>query len=179
MGRIAEVVSFAQRTIRGISVGIVRFATGSDDDGTADYYGPSGEDSPPLAGDFCRTVDNVDGGEQAIGFHDVKNAGKALPGEKRIYARDEDGTLVGEFWIKRDGTIRIQGNARIQIDAPEITLGDGSAPVSTAGDIVTVVVPPLVAGPFPVLPVVPTLVASTGGYIASGRILRRQSKVKA
>jgi hypothetical protein len=167
--------------IQGIPVLSVGLSRGSNDTANADHYGPSGDDSPPLPGDFAHSVEGVGNGEEQItGYHDPQNEGQALPGEKRLYARDEDGAIVGTIWLKRDGTIRIETDAPVVIDSPDVRLGDGSAPVATAGDLVAVVVPTLVcAAPgSPAVPLNPTQVAP-GGYTAIGQILRRQSKVSA
>lgn len=73
---------------------------------TAPHYADPGDDSCPLPGDYAALTEaSGTGAEAATGYADVRNAGKALPGEKRIYGRDANGAVVGDLWIKRDGTI--------------------------------------------------------------------------
>lgn len=181
MGRVAEVLAATRRVIRGIPVLSIGLARGGGANTTADHYGPSGDDSPPLPGDFAHSSAGPGSGqEQITGYHDPKNAGQAIPGEKRLYARNEDGEIVGTIWMKRDGTIRIETDAPVIVDSPDVRLGDGSAPVATAGDLVAVTVPLLVCA----APGAPAVAANPlqqgpAGYIATGQIMRRQSKVKA
>ena len=159
----------------------VKLGRGSGAGSTADHYGPAGDDSPPLPGDYAHTSTGPGAGqEQVVGYHDAKNAGEALPGEKRLYCRDEDGAIVATMWMRRDGTIRIQTDAAVTIDSPDVRLGDGSAPVATAGDLVAVTVPILLCGApgSPAVPLNPALQGPTG-YVAMGQVMRRQSKVKA
>jgi hypothetical protein len=67
---------------------------------------PCGEDSPPLAGDFAAIKEAPGGSSQAIGYLDSKNAGVALGGEKRFYARSPtDGSVICSGWLHGDGLI--------------------------------------------------------------------------
>ena len=181
MGRVAEVLAATRRVIRGIPVLSVKLSRGGGANATADHYGPSGDDSPPIVGDFAHSSGGPGSGqEQITGYHDTQNPGEALPGEKRLYARTEDGAIVGTIWIKRDGTIRIETSGPVIVDSPDVRLGDGSAPVATAGDLVSVTVPFLLCA----APGAPAIAANPlqqgpTGYTAIGTIMRRQGKVRA
>jgi hypothetical protein len=75
--------------------------------GSLEHYQPAGDDALPLPGDTYASADGGGtGGEQAVGYNDSKNAGKAAPGEKRIYGRSPSGEVVCEFWLKGDSSIR-------------------------------------------------------------------------
>lgn len=180
MGRVAEVLATTRRVIRGIPVLSTKLSRGGNLNTTADHFGPSGDDSPPLPGDYASIVEGPGSGQgQVTGYHDTRNEGQAIPGEKRLYARDEDGGIVGTIWLKRDGTIRIETSASVVIDSPDVRLGDGFAPIATAGDLVAVSIPLMVDGTqAPVVTVNPAQTTPTG-YTAVGQIMRRQSKVKA
>lgn len=83
---------------------------GDDEDAeTVDHLSPPGVDALPLPGDEVQ-LDDVEGegSSSACSYADPKNEGKALPGEHRSYARDDEGTLVCEIWQKKDGTIAIR-----------------------------------------------------------------------
>lgn len=181
MGRVAEVLAATRRVIRGIPVLSVKLSRGGDQNATADHYGPSGDDSPPIVGDFAHSSAGPGSGqEQITGYHDTRNPGEALPGEKRLYARDEDGAIVGTIWLKRDGTIRIETSGPVIVDSPDVRLGDGSAPIATAGDLVAMTVPPLMTAMGPVfLASLSSPPDSPLGTPVVGQIMRRQSKVKA
>lgn len=182
MGRVAEVLAATRRMIRGVPVLSIKLSRGGGANATADHYGPSGDDSPPLPGDFAHSSAGPGSGqEQITGYHDPRNPGVALPGEKRLYVRDEDGEIVGTIWMKRDGTIRIETDGPVIVDSPDVRLGDGSAPIATAGDLVTVIVPALAVGGVLATPSNPAQagVVVPGGYAAVGQIMRRQSKAKA
>jgi hypothetical protein len=72
-------------------------------------FPPCGDDAPPLATDFAAIKEATGRGTtQVVGYQDPKNKGKALGGEKRIYARDpDDGSVVADIWLHGDGTIEI------------------------------------------------------------------------
>jgi hypothetical protein len=106
MSREAEV----QRTTRVVEDGAHGVDVVSDPGGkanvTSSLYQPAGVDSVPLRGDFVQLVDTLGmGAESAVGFADCRQAGKANPGEIRLYARDANGAAVGEVWCKSDGAI--------------------------------------------------------------------------
>ena len=79
---------------------------GGDENVTAPHFADPGDDSCPLPGDYAALEESAGAGaEQAVGYADVQNAGKAGPGEKRIYARDPTGKPVAALWLKADGSI--------------------------------------------------------------------------
>jgi hypothetical protein len=75
----------------------------------AEHFASSGDDAPPLPKDFAAVSDAPGRGSKRVtGYVDPKNAGTALGGEKRIYARDPvDGSVVAEIWLKGTGDISI------------------------------------------------------------------------
>ena len=120
---------------------------------SADHYGPSGDDSPPLPGDFASVEDARTGGghKLVLGYHDPNNASKAANGEVRRYARASSGAVTCEFWLKGNGDVEItsiktggvvringveidqQGNIKTpgKLDADgEVTAQSSSAPVA-------------------------------------------------
>lgn len=104
------VVKKVERVKHGVDVTVDL----SDDDEnltTAEHYTPPGLDVLPLPGDEV-VVEEADGqGEgTAIAYQDLKNPGKAAPGEWRHYARDSSGKVVCEVWLKGDGTVAIKAD---------------------------------------------------------------------
>jgi hypothetical protein len=192
MGRIAEVLS-VERSGAGA---LVKVDPGGGANVSAEHFGDSGDDSLPLPGDFTALEESAGAGaEQVSGYHDSKNEGKAKPGEKRIYSRSTAGTPVAEIYLRDDGRIVIEvlktGGASlliksagtVVIDSPDIRIGNESAsqPIARVGDLVAVTVPQLLsAAPgSPCVPVPPTAVTPTGGYVAAGQIISGKSGAKA
>lgn len=67
---------------------------------TIEHVDSCGEDAPPLAGDYAAIGESTgQGAVRSAGYTDAKNAGKALGGEKRIFARDPSGAVVAELWM--------------------------------------------------------------------------------
>jgi len=112
MSRIGEVLS-TERVVEDGAYGVdVKFDPGGGANATAPHFADPGDDSLPLPGDFLALEDSVGAGaEQATGYADTRNAGKARPGEKRIYARDASGAVVVDLWLQRDGSIVISNGA--------------------------------------------------------------------
>jgi len=111
MGRIAEVLSVERTTTpEGAPVVNVVMDPGGGANVTAEHFADSGDDSPPLAGDFAALEPSAGTGTSRVtGYADTKNASKAKDGEKRLYSRKPDGTPAAEIWAKADGTVVIQG----------------------------------------------------------------------
>ncbi len=137
MGATAVVISF-ERVVddNGSGVG-VKVDTGGESPVTAEHFDSCGEDSPPLPGDFAAINDAPGCGAQSIsGYVDPKNAGTALGGEKRIYARDpDDGSVVAEIWIKGSGDVAvtsIKSGGKIILNGVEI---DQQGNVTTPGEV--------------------------------------------
>lgn len=105
MGGIARVVGVERSTVDGVPVVNVIADPGGEANANYEHFAPAGDDSPPLPDDAVAYVDGEGEGQAlAAGYNDTKNAGTAAPGEKRIYGRTPDGTLVNEFWLKGDGS---------------------------------------------------------------------------
>jgi len=109
MGRIAKVLDFARAVVRGAHVSDVTGDPGGGGNVTARHFGPPGEDSQPLPGDYVATERAPGSGrEQVTGYADTKNQPKAAGGEVRRYARDPaSGTIVGVLWLRNDGTVEV------------------------------------------------------------------------
>lgn len=112
----------------------VRVDEGSGQLLTLEHLAPSGDDAPPLPGDFVGVKDGA-AKAHAVGYVDQKNPAKALDGEKRIYARASDGTVAAEIWLHGDGLIEITAIAaggRYKIGKLEI---DADGNLTTPGEI--------------------------------------------
>jgi hypothetical protein len=104
---------------------------------TLEHFDGAGEDSPPLPGDLVALDESTgQGAARAVGYADPKNAGTALAGEKRIFARDPDGTVVAEFWLRSsEKLIDVQGLSpgwRYRLGKLEI---DENGNLTTPGEI--------------------------------------------
>jgi hypothetical protein len=110
MGTTAVVQSFERVSDEnGNGVDVKIETAGADNVDEAEHFANCGDDAPPLPGDFAAISDAPGKGSLRVGgYADAKNLGKALGGEKRIYARSSDGTLVAEIWLKGDGSIHVE-----------------------------------------------------------------------
>lgn len=103
---------------------------------TIENFPPLGDDAPPLSTDVAAIKEATGTGTaQAVGYQDVKNKGKALGGEKRMYGRAPDGTVAAEIWIHGDGLVEITALAaggRYKIGKVEI---DADGNLTTPGEI--------------------------------------------
>jgi hypothetical protein len=104
MGRLAKLLSFVRAPRNGANVSDAKVDPGGGSVITAEHFAAAGDDSHPVAGDYVAlNADSGSGRESAIGYLDAINEPKALAGDKRIYARDEDGVLIVEVWLKNTG----------------------------------------------------------------------------
>lgn len=104
---VATVLASERTTEDGAHVVDVKADLGGGDNATLDHFAPPGVDALPLPGDGAAISSGAStGGEQATGYNDPKNEGKANPGEMRVYARNADGEVVCEIWLKGDGSMR-------------------------------------------------------------------------
>jgi hypothetical protein len=186
MGAIGEVISFDR--VDGIDE--TKVDLGGGDVKTAQHFAPAGVDSVPLPGDKAALEDSVGSGNvQTTGYHDTENEGKAAPGEHRIYVRNLSGAIVLELWGKHDGTLAMEvfeAAGRVEIKAPTVILDSANVRLGSAagqrvvceGDLVSVIVPLLTAGPTPVTAVNPAQQTLTG-YIAAGQCISGRVSVKA
>lgn len=133
MGTTGVVQSFERVSDEdGEGVEVTVEIAGSDVTDAAEHFANSGDDAPPLPGDFAALSDAPGKGSRRVGgYVDPKNQGKALGGEKRIYARTPDGILIAEIWIHGDGMIEIKGG-RYKIGSVEI---DSDGNITTPGEI--------------------------------------------
>ena len=142
MSRIAIVISSERVIDEGAHALDVKCDPNDGETLTAAHFADSGDDSPPLPGDTVALEDSTGAGaEQVSGYIDPLNAGVALPGEKRIYARDEDGNIVAEIHIKRSGSILIEnGEGTFEIaDSGTVTINgvtiDPDGNINAPGDV--------------------------------------------
>ena len=110
MGRIGTILNIITSIKRDVSVAesVVELTKGENV--TIENYRPAGDDSRPLPGDlsFSEVKDGGTGSRAELGYIDQKNAPEALVGEKRLYSRGVDGTIMAVIWLKRDGKIVIK-----------------------------------------------------------------------
>jgi len=104
------------------------------------HFGPAGDDSQPLADDACLGVETERSGSYAAaGYLDANNKPKAAAGEKRIYARKDDGSVIAEIWLKNTGDITIiNDEATVTVSAAggfKVENDDGSFELEPGGVI--------------------------------------------
>jgi hypothetical protein len=162
MNKIAEVKQFEHGT-NGPQVTVDH---GGGANKTAEHFGPAGEDSQPLPGDFASVGDARGSGREVVhGYADSKNQSKAKPGEVRRYARDLQGNVVSELWLKNDGSLSLLNKAgfgltiskdglvtikgsKVVHESPDVRVGAGAGrAISLVGDLIggTVAGAPLAA----------------------------------
>jgi len=139
MGRLAVLLSFLRTTKNGAQVSDVKVDPGGGANVTAEHFSAPGDDSHPLPDDYVAlNGDSGTGRESAIGYLDPANEPKALPGDKRIYARDENGVLIAEIWLKNTGEgIISNDNGSVTLRADGSIKGDngsGSFELEVNGD---------------------------------------------
>lgn len=125
MGRIAKLLSFLRVTRNEAKISDVKVDPGGGPNVTAEHFAAAGDDSHPLPGDYVAlNTDSGSGRESAIGYLDPLNEPKAQPGDKRIYARGEDGVVIVEIWLKNTGEATIlneNGSVTLRPDGGAIT----------------------------------------------------------
>jgi len=109
MGRLSGVIgklfSFVRVIRNEAKLSDVKIDVGGGDILTAEYTHPSGDDSFPLPDDYVSAVRIPRSGRILIlGFVESDAQQKALKGDKRIYARNENREEMIELWLKSDGT---------------------------------------------------------------------------
>jgi hypothetical protein len=126
--RVAFVLSFERKVVDGVPVAEIKVDSGDGDATLHDHWQPVGEDSQPCVGDAVLLVDSATGSgqEEIVGYADVENAGSAGPGEKRLYARTAAGEIVGEVWLKADGTVNV-------VASTGLIIGEGAASAMVLG----------------------------------------------
>ena len=138
MGRIARLLSFTRALLGTANVSEAKVDPGGGANVSAYHFAAPGDDSNPLPDDAACIVDIPGRGRFAsVGYADPKNAGVAARGEKRIYARDSNGAIVGYFWLKNDGTIwcaNLAGSFTMQPGGSVVING---VTITPSGDIQT------------------------------------------
>lgn len=129
MGRLAILLTFVRAIRHKITISDVKIDPGAGANITAEDFGPSGDDSHPMPGDYVYSSAVKGTGREAIlGYLDPVNTPKAQPGDKIIYSRDENGVLISELWLQSDGTATLSNaNGSIMLRA------DGGSIVTTPG----------------------------------------------
>lgn len=96
---------------------------------TANTYAPSGDDSPPLAEDRV-LLSKVDGSGQFAACGVLSASQGAKPGEKILYSRAEDGSVMAMVKLLQDGTISVSGSgANLAIDGDCTITVSGTAAI--------------------------------------------------
>jgi len=125
MGRIAKILSFLRTSRNEAKISDVKVDPGGGPIITAEHFAAAGDDSHPLPGDYVvLNADRGAGRESAIGYLDPHNEPRALPGDKRIYARGEDGVVIVEIWLKNTGEATVlneNGSVTLRPDGGTIT----------------------------------------------------------
>lgn len=137
-GLIAKAISFV-RAKRGTTKVIdVKCDTGGGKLITTELSQPSGDDAPPLGGDYLAILRvKRSGSGMVVGIVDPESSQKANGGEKRIYGRDADGAEVCEIWLKNDGSIKAEnkkGSFELGVDG---TFSVNGVTIDSSGNIIT------------------------------------------
>jgi hypothetical protein len=135
-GGVATVLDSERTTEDGAHVVDVKADLGGGDNVTLDHFAPPGVDALPLPGDAAAIGDGAGtGNANATGYNDPKNAGRAKPGEVRVYGRDPDGNVVNEVWLQGSGDVVIE-NAEGGISiAPDGTVTINGVTFSPQGEV--------------------------------------------
>jgi len=135
---LSSVLSFTRRVLNGDNSSDVKVNPGGGNNLTATHLGAPGDDSNPLPGDIAALLPLAAEGNQAVaGYVDIKNAGQAQPGERRLYSRDEDGNVVAVTWLKNDGQVLIMNGSGFVLLEAGGTVNINGAKITPGGDVVT------------------------------------------
>lgn len=126
--------------MEGVPTPEAKVDRGGNDIVTGYQFAPPGDDGQPLPGDVAYLGDDLGAGNaQILGYQDPINAGIAGPGERRLYARAADGAIMGQVWLKADGSILIandEGSAELGADGTiSLAAGEASAELGADGAI--------------------------------------------
>jgi hypothetical protein len=70
-----------------------------------------GVDVRPMPGDYVATVSHPGGsGETAVAYGDPENESLADYGEFRVYTRDGNKVVMSTFWLRKDGSVRMEND---------------------------------------------------------------------
>lgn len=142
-GQIVEVELYEDGDVKGDG--------GGDDRATRDHFSCPGDDAPPLPGDDAAAMDVPGAGAAVMVAYADETEKAAAPGEKRIYARAPDGSVVAEFHLKGDGSWTIS-NLLAPVGGVMSCAADGTitingvdfsptGDVSTAGEVSAGIIP--------------------------------------
>jgi hypothetical protein len=195
MGKLAQFLSFARRTVAGVFLDEAKVDTGGGAIHTVQQFGDPGDDSQPLPGDQALLVESGSaGGFGAVGWHDPTTPRKAGPGGKRIYARNSPGTASAELWIEPSGVVHLEifttgqtlfvknAGGPVVVDSPDVRVGDENAsqPIARVGDLVVGAINAISSAPgSPIVPKPPTIATPTGGVPFAGQIVSGAARSKA
>ena len=114
MGFISRLLSFVHTEISEAKVSDIDLDPGGGANIRCQVFQDANTDSQPLVNDYTVSID-VPGQNKhaACGFLDPSQQQKSGPGEYRSYARNSDGVQVVEFWLKNDGSAKIENNNAI------------------------------------------------------------------
>lgn len=109
MGFITLLKKIIDVNRHGVDLRDMEVDKGGGDIITAEHFEGAGADSNPLPEDYAYVAPIPASGRYAVlGYFDPNYKPKTEPGEKIIYARDEDGILIVEIHLKRDGEAILQ-----------------------------------------------------------------------
>lgn len=140
-GVIGRVLSFL-RAVRGsANVTDVKVELGGGPVRTGEHFAPPGDDSHPLPADYAYLGDTPQAGRvAALGYIDPANPPAAQPGEKRLYARNQDGDVQAVVWLKSTGEGELSNsNGGVTLEPDGSILGQngsGSFSLQANGDFV-------------------------------------------
>jgi len=142
VGFIGQILSFTRTVARGAKVSNVKTNPGGGANVTTPHFADPGDDSFPLETDYVAAVDvRQTGRSVAVGYVDPNSDQKAAKGEKRIYARDSNGTSIVEVHLKADGEANINNaNGSVVLFADGrivLTSPGGSVAVEVDGSVVS------------------------------------------
>lgn len=132
MGRLARVLEYTYRTLRGDKVADVKANPGGGANVTAPHAEPANQTSRPLPQDLTVLVPVPgEGREVVVAFIDPKNLQDIAAGEHKTYARDAAGAQVCSVRMLNTGAISIESTAPVNINGATVgTDGAISSPVS-------------------------------------------------
>lgn len=138
MGWIGSILSFSRAIANDAKISEVKIDRGGGTNITAEHFSSIGDDSFPLETDFVILQQiKRSGGFAVVGYIDPSSEPKAQKGDKRIYARDANGTLKAEVWLKNDGTIVINnGSGSFLMEASGKVIINGLE-IDTNGNLTT------------------------------------------
>src|SRR5690606_25427383 len=116
MGLIGRVLKFLRSTENGAHVADVELELSDGDRVTARHFSSPGDDSPPLKSDRLVVIELPGVTEAVVVGYLMSVESLAELGEKRLFARGDDGAPAMAVWLKKTGG----GSGRAQ---PSLELG--------------------------------------------------------